>query len=131
MAHTQSELLEIYETVRDAGHLESAIAACHRYGATLEQMLGKSQAAQCVLARRDWWLELHERGLSYAEIARLAKRSHPTVAQGVGAAAARRAQRGHQPTAQAAAPEQRARIVHILMVDGYPCEVEGEACRAS
>lgn len=124
MARANVSVDEIYERLREAGWLEITIAHCVGADLTLNQLLSATQDDEAVHVRRDLWLALWRRGLGYTEIGRLFGRHHQTIAYGIRAARARR-------KARRAAELASEPVTHVIEVDGYPCIVEEEVCRAS
>lgn len=124
MARANISVEEVYQRLREAGWLEITITRCVGADLTLNQLLSAAQDDEVVRVRQDLWLTLWRRGLGYSEIGRLFGRHHQTIAYGIRAARAR--QKARRAAELASEP-----VTHVIEVDGYPCIVEEEVCRAS
>lgn len=73
----------IKKDLDDRGLLKPALDIAIAHYVTLDELLGRTRTPSAVRARRAFWLELRELGMSYPHIAKLCGVDHTTVLYGV------------------------------------------------
>lgn len=67
----------------ERGLLRLAVDVAIEHYVTLDELLGRNRTPSAVRARRAFWFELREMGMSYPRIAKLCGVDHTTVLYGV------------------------------------------------